>query len=389
MGDNIRLGRVAGFPVAVNWSVLVLLWLFTWSLSDYTLPQGAPGHSPAAYWFAGLVGGVLLLASLLAHELAHALVARRAGVEVKGLTLWLFGGVANLGGEARTPAADLRIAIVGPATSLGLAAGFGATAVALDGLGIAHLVVSVAWWLSGINLMLGLFNLVPGAPLDGGRVLRAVLWRRTGDRARAAIGAARAGRVVAFGLVGLGLVEFLAGGGLGGLWLVFLGWFLLTAARAEETDVLTRQLLAGVRVGDVMSSDPVVGPAWFNVDAFVDRYVLGNRHSAYPVAGTDGEIQGLVDLDRLRAVLPADRETTRVSQVAIPLSQVPTATPEEPLEELLGRLSPATRGRALVFGDGRLVGILTPTDVARAIEIGRLRTSASRSPSGHSDSLPR
>ena len=205
MGD-IPIGRIAGFRVKANWSVLVILWLFTWSLAS-TLPDTSPGYPKAAYWVAGLSGALVLLASLLAHELTHAFFARRAGVTVEGVTLWLFGGVTRLGGEARTPREAFRIAVSGPLMSVVLAAVFGAVAFGLGAVGVAPVVVGVAWWLAGINLVLGLFNLLPGAPLDGGRVLKAYLWRRTGDPVRAGVGAARAGRVVAFILIGAGLVD--------------------------------------------------------------------------------------------------------------------------------------------------------------------------------------
>ncbi|MDQ6614659.1 MAG: site-2 protease family protein [Actinomycetota bacterium] len=352
----------------------MIFGLFTWSLATVWLPAQAPGHSAAAYWASGIGGAVLLLACLLAHELAHAVVARREGIEVEGLTLWMFGGVASLGGEAPTAAADLRIAIVGPATSLALAAGFGLMAGALATVGASDLVVSVAEWLAGLNLLLGLFNLVPGAPLDGGRVLRALLWRRHGDRVRAALTATRAGRMVAFGLIGLGLVEVLAGGGVSGLWLVLIGWFVFNAARAEEASILNRCLLAGVRVGDVMSPEPKAAPGWLSVDAFIEDYVLGSRHSAYPVARLDGRIQGLVSLAQLRAVAPAARMTVLVADVAIPLADVPVATTDEDLVSLLSRLSPATGGRALVFAGDKLVGIVTPADVSGALERMALRS---------------
>lgn len=372
MSEDIRLGRIAGFPVAMNWSVLVILWLLTWSLAEGSLPHAAPGHAPGTYWVAGLAGAALFFGSLLAHELAHAVVARRAGVEVKGITLWLFGGVASLGGEAPTPRADFRIAAAGPATSLGLAAGFGLVAVSLNTVGAAHIVVAVAGWLAGINLLLGVFNLVPGAPLDGGRVLRAFLWRRHGDRARAAVSAAHAGRIVGYGLIGLGLLEFLVGAGIGGLWLVFIGWFILSAARAEQADVVARHVLRGVRVADVMSRSPQVAPGWITVEEFVERYLLGSRHSAYPVEGFDGRVHGLVTLAQLRAVQPHERASARVIDVAMPLNDVPSASPDEPLVVLLERLSSAAGGRALVFDGAELVGILTPADIARAIDVRTL-----------------
>ena len=369
------LGRVAGFPFAVKWSVLVILALFTWSLATGWLPTQAPGHSGAAYWASGIGGAVLLLACLLAHELAHAVVARREGVAVKDLTLWMFGGVASLGGESPTATADLRIAIAGPATSLALAAAFGFSAAALTTVGASVLLVSVVEWLAVVNLLLGLFNLVPGAPLDGGRVLRALLWRRHGDRVRAALTATRAGRTVAFGLIGLGLVELLAGGGVSGLWLALIGWFVLNTARAEEASILNRGVLAGVRVADVMSPDPKTAPGWLTIDAFIEGYVLGNRHSSYPVEDLDGRIQGLVSLAQLRAVLPAARATVHVAEIAIPRADVPTTTTDEDLVSLLPRLSSATGGRTLVFDGDKLVGIVTPTDVSGALERMALRSN--------------
>lgn len=373
MADDIKLGRVAGFPLAMNWSVLLIAWLLTWSLATGSFPYDAPGHSPSTYWITGLVAALVFFASLLAHELAHAVVARRAGVEVKGLTLWLFGGVATLGGEPPTPRADFRIAAAGPATSLGLAAAFGLVAGGLDVLGVAHLAVVAARWLAGINLMLGLFNLIPGAPLDGGRLLRAFLWRRHGDRVRAAVTAARAGATVGYGLIGLGLLQFLAGASVGGLWLVFIGWFVLGAARAEEAAVLTRDALGGLRVADVMTPRPVVAPGSITVRDFIERYLLGSPHSAYPVEGPGGGIVGLVTLAQLRGVPAAARDETTVVDIAVPLTDVPVAAPDDALVPLLERLTGQTGGRALVFDHGALVGIVTPTDIARATELRDLR----------------
>ncbi|MGZ4576641.1 MAG: site-2 protease family protein [Mycobacterium sp.] len=372
MRDAIPIGRIAGFPVNVHWSVLVILWLFTWSLAS-TLPGTVKGYSPVAYWAAGACGALVLLASLVAHELAHAVVARRAGVAVGSVTLWLFGGVTTLGGEAKTPKAAFRIAIAGPATSLALAVIFGGLVVALHTVGAAPIVVGVASWLAVINLLLGLFNLLPGAPLDGGRVLRAILWRRHGDSVRATIGAAHAGRVVAFILIGLGLAEFLLGGLVGGVWLAFIGWFIFAASREEETRISTQQMFSGVRVADAMTARPHTAPGWITVDDFVQRYVLGDRHSAYPVVDRSGSISGLITLRQLRDVAPERRATTVVGDIAQPLHEVPSGAPQEPLTALLERMAPAgPRSRALVFEGGQVVGIVTPTDVARLIEVYRL-----------------
>ena len=373
MRDAIPLGRIAGFPVKVHWSVLVILWLFTWSLASGWLPSDVKGYSHLVYWLAGACGAVVLLASLLAHELAHAVAARRAGVAVGDVTLWLFGGVTTLQSEAKTPKAAFRIAIAGPATSLALAALFGGLVAALRAMHAAPIAVGVANWLAVINLVLGVFNLLPGAPLDGGRVLRAVLWRRYGDSVRAGIGAARAGRVLAFILIALGLAEFVAGALVGGVWLAFIGWFIFAASREEETRITTQQLFAGVRVSDAMTARPHTAPGWITVEDFIQRYVLGDRHSAYPVAAQDGSIVGLVTLTQLRDVAPGRRTTTSVGDIALPLHAVPTAAPQEPLTALLERMASAgPRSRALVVDGGEVVGIITPSDLTRLMDVYRL-----------------
>ncbi|BCO34949.1 site-2 protease family protein [Mycobacterium heckeshornense] len=368
---SIPIGRIVGFPVSVNWSVLVILWLFTWSLAS-TLPVTTPGYPKGAYWLAGACGALILLASLLAHELTHAVLARRASVKVFDVTLWLFGGVTRLGGEPKTPIEAFRISVSGPLMSLALAAVFGATAYGLDELGVAHIVVGVAWWLAGINLLLGVFNLLPGAPLDGGRVLKAYLWRRYGDSVRAVIGAARAGRILAFILIAFGLLEFLTGALVGGVWLAFIGWFIFAASREEETQVITRQAVANVRVADVMTAQPHTAPADITVEDFIHRYLLGDRHSAYPVADRDGSIIGLITLAQLRGIPASERAATLVREAAIPLSQVPTAAPDEPLTTLLEHLKPESGNRALVVASGGLVGIVSASDLSRLIDVYRV-----------------
>ncbi|BBZ12750.1 site-2 protease family protein [Mycobacterium branderi] len=368
---GIPLGRIAGFPVTANWSVLVILWLFTWSLAS-TLPSAVSGYSAATYWFAGACGAVVLLASLLAHELAHAIVARRAGVKVIDVTLWLFGGITRLGGQAKTPQTAFRIAVSGPVTSLALAAGFAAAAAGLATIGGPDIATSVFWWLAGINLLLGLFNLLPGSPLDGGQVLRAWLWRRYGDPVRAAVGAARAGRALALVLIGLGFVEFLAGAFVAGIWLAFIGWFIFTAAHTDETQILARNALTGVRVADTMTAHPHTAPAGITVADFIERYLLGDRHSAYPVQDRDGSISGLVTLTQLRQVPPGRRGETLVGEIAVPLDRVPTAAPNEPVTALLERLSATQQSRALVVDEGRVVGIVTASDLTRLVDVYRL-----------------
>ncbi|HEY7605414.1 MAG TPA: site-2 protease family protein [Actinomycetes bacterium] len=366
MRESVRLGRIAGIRVGVNWSIVVVFWLICWSLAAAVLPQQVPGATTAAYWAAGVATAVAFFASLLAHELGHAVVARRTGLPVEGITLWLLGGVAKLEGEAADPWAELRIAAVGPLISLVLAAAAASVAAVA---GPPRLLVASVAWLARVNLLLAVFNLLPAAPLDGGRLLRGLLWWRTKDRLRSAVAAARMGRLLGALLVGLGFGELVVGAGIGGLWLALLGWFLLSAARAEETSARLRQTLGAVRVDQVMTADPVVGPSWLTVSAFLEDDALRHRCPAFPLRGVDGTLVGLVTLARLTTVPARQRPTTRVDSVMCPLAHVPTATPEEPLVDLLARLgSGCGGGWALVVQDGQLLGMVSPAAIARALQ---------------------
>lgn len=376
MEQSFRIGRIAGIEIGANWSVGVIFWLITWSLADGILPTEAPGHATATYWAAAAVGGVAFFGCLLAHELAHAVVARRAGMAVEGITLWLFGGVSRLGGEAPDPLTELRVALVGPTTSLGLGAGLGALAWATSPLG--DLFSSTVAWLAAVNLVLGVFNLVPAFPLDGGRVLQAVLWQRRGDLRQATITAVAAGQGFGYFLIGVGLLGATSGGGISSIWLIFLGWFLLIAARAEGSAVTVRSLLAGVRVRDVMSPHPATVPADLSVEDLLHEYVLRFRHSAYPVLGADGTPVGLVTLDGIRGVATGQRVTTSVRTITVPIGEVPAVSPHDLLVDALTRVGEAAGGRALVVEAGRLVGILCAADVQRALQLAELTSTATR-----------
>lgn len=385
MNESIRIGRIAGIPVGFNWSVLVIFWLIAWGLAAGRFPADHPGYADATYWAAGAVTAAVFFASLLAHELGHALVARRLGMGVEGITLWLFGGVAKLGGDAATPRAELQVGAVGPAISLAAAGIFTLIAVVAHVVGAPELAVGIPAWLARINLVLALFNLVPAYPLDGGRVLRAILWARHGDRLRATATAARSGRAFGYTLIALGLFGFAGGGTVGGLWFVFIGWFLLAASRAEEAQVVLRDALGGLRVRDVMSAEPVVAPASATVDELLESYALRHRFTAFPLVDHAGGLVGLITLARLKAVSPDRRRSVSVGALACPLPDVPTAAPDDPLVDLIERMAAGNENRALVLDGGRLVGIVSPTDIARAVEIVTLRspgTSAGLSSTG-------
>jgi Zn-dependent protease len=366
MTASIRFGRIAGIPVGASWSALLIALLFAWSLGGDLLPAQVPGLVPAAYWLAGAAGAGLFLASLLAHEIGHALVARRAGLRVRGITLWLLGGVAQLEDEPASPRDELRVAIVGPAISLALAGAFGVAAAALSVVGAPALLVVMAAWLALGNVALGVFNLLPAAPLDGGRVLRGLLWRRHGNRVRAAVTATRAGVWVGTGLVAYGLLGAFTGWGIGTLWTALVGWFLVIAARQErELALLGGGLDHGLRAAQVMTPAPAVAPAWFTVDAFLRNYVEPWQAAALPLRGFDGHPAGVVTAAALYAV-PADRRhIVRAGDVAIPMSALVLVGPDEPVADLAARLA-GGRTVAVVVSGGQLLGLITAADLARA-----------------------
>jgi Zn-dependent protease len=237
MNESMHLGRVSGIRLAANWSLFPISLLIGSTLAVSLLPAAAPGYSTWAYWLFGVITAAAFYACLLAHELAHALVARRHGVETRSIVLWLFGGIAQLQGDTPSARAELQVAAAGPAASLAIAAISAVASWLLGEIGISALLVASLGWLAGINALLAVFNLLPAFPLDGGRILRALLWRHWGDRVRATTFAAGVGTAGGFVLIAIGILEFLTGGALGGIWLALIGWFITVAARQQRERV--------------------------------------------------------------------------------------------------------------------------------------------------------
>jgi Zn-dependent protease/CBS domain-containing protein len=361
------LGRYGGVPVRVHWSVVIIMALIAAGLAGSAFPVAYPGRATWTYVVAGLAAAVVFLLALLAHEVSHAVVARRNGVTVRSITLWLFGGVAQLNGEADSPGAELRIAGVGPLVSLLIGLGFLVLGAGLSVAGVTGLLLGALSWLAWINILLALFNVLPGAPLDGGRLLRAALWKWRGDRVWAAKTASEAGRGLGMVLIGLGLAEVLLAGTLAGLWLALIGWFILGAAGSELQAARQESTLAGVRVADVMTALPDTAPPDISVGDFVDRYLFAHRHSTFPLV-EQGRPVGLVTLRRVKALPAFERYRTPLGAISCPMEEVPTASPGEPLTALISRLNRSADGRALVLDHGKLAGIVSPADITRAID---------------------
>jgi Zn-dependent protease len=376
--SGLRLGRILGIEVAADLGVLLFGGLLTWILATSILPASEPGRTGTAYWSVAALGTLLFIGSLLAHELGHSLVARRNDIEVAGITLWMFGGVAELRSEAKTAGAELRIALAGPAMSFLVGAISIGAALGLSRIGAPDLYVVALGWLGVVNIFLGVFNLLPGAPLDGGRVLAAIIWMIRGDRLQAKVWAARTGRVVALLIVAAGFAEvFLLRSGTG-LWTVFIGWFLLSGARVEEAHYAGEAALGTMPVSAAMEQDPASVRTWATVGDAVRGPLATGGQNAVPVLDWNEQVAGVITMAQVRRI-PADRwESTTVSDAMLPAAQLPTAMPTEQLTSVLERIRATSGGFALVLDRGRLVGLLTPDGINRAITFGQMARRAGR-----------
>ena len=371
MNDSMGLGSWRGIRVGVHWSVLLIAWLLAWGLATQLLPAAAPGATPLAYWASGITVAILFFGSLLAHELAHAFFARRAGIEVEGITLWLLGGVAKLGGEAPTPGHELRIAASGPITSGLLGVGWWAVAVAVGSMGMPALVAESAMWLGRVNIILAVFNLLPGAPLDGGRITKAIAWHFGRDRLRASLLATRLGRVLGFGLIAFGILELFAGANLGGLWTIVIGLFLTGAAAAEREQAVVQDVLAGVRIREVMAPDPIRVPAGITVDVFAEGVLIAQRQTAALVVEAGGAPFGIAGLSEVGRLRGRARTEARVRDIAVPHQTVPVVAPDDDLLAALRRTGAGAAGGPsylLVIDGGEVVGLVSQAELARSLE---------------------
>jgi Zn-dependent protease len=368
MGQTFSLGRISGIRIGVNWSVLLIVALLAYGLAAGQFPAEAPRRPAVEYATAAVVTAIAYIGSLLAHELGHSLVARRNGLGVEGITLWLLGGVSRLQGEVSDPGAEVRVAGIGPLVSLVLGAAFSLLAWLVHASGVNGVVVAALAWLGGINILLAVFNVIPAAPLDGGRLLRAVLWAVTKDKLKASIWSARCGQAFGWLLAVAGAYLVLARREYNWLWFALVGWFLIAAATAESQQATMQSLLRTVAVREIMTPNPVTVPASATVAEFMNDYLPWYRHSAYPVVDDEGQVVGLTTLRRINQVPVSERGRTTLRDAACQLPEVARATPDEPVADVLPRLNTCSDGRALVFSDGRLVGIVSATDVSRALE---------------------
>jgi Zn-dependent protease len=379
---GVGLGRIHGIEIRLDLSVAIIFFLVIYSLGSGLFPQWHPEWSSASIWLTAIAAGVLFFASLLAHELAHSLVAQRYGIPVPRITLFVFGGVSELGREPASPRAELHIAIVGPLMSFAIALTCGVIGAylagptfldalradpeaAIGGLGAG---ATLLLWLGPINAMLAVFNLVPGFPLDGGRVLRAALWWLGGDLRRATEWASRAGRGFAWALMALGVLQALGGAVVPGLWLLLIGWFLNNAARGSYLQLLLTQTMESVRVRDLMRTRYETVEADAPLKEFIDRKLLRSDQIAWPVL-RQGRPIGLIGLDSIRAVLDQEREPQTVAEATQPIDE--TIGPDEQGRDALRLLGRVRQDPIPVLDGGDIVGLLFHADLMRWLVLHR------------------
>jgi Zn-dependent protease/CBS domain-containing protein len=358
------IGRIGGIEIRIDpsWSFIAFLIAYSFYLVIDLEFETIGTVSTTA--IAGVMA-LIFFASVLLHELAHSWLAVERGVQVESITLFLFGGATKADLETENPTDELLIAAVGPLTSLGLAGGFWLVALAFGSGSIGGFVAGRLGW---INLALAVFNLVPGFPLDGGRVLRSLVWRRTGDIVHATRMAARGGQLVGYGLIALGLFEILFLNALiGGLWLIAIGWFLSQAAQASFMQMQMRHMLAEVPASRIMSDGLVEIPDHLSLEQAVDEYFMSHDFNAFPVSDGDHTL-AILTVSAVKGVPRDDWSTRTVREVAEPLGGACMVSPSEPLDEVVGKLMGGDLRRVVVVDEGHVKGIITPRDLSRWLQ---------------------
>ncbi|MCF4967298.1 site-2 protease family protein [Nostoc sp. CMAA1605] len=365
--QGFRLGSIFGFEIRIDLSWLLIFFLVLWTLSAGLFPANYPGLDNITYLGMGIVATLLFFASLLAHEISHSFVARSKGIPVEGITLFIFGGVSRTRVDASTPGDEFQIAIIGPVTSLILAALFALLWYIGHIAGWSVVVNGVTSYLASINLALAIFNMLPGFPLDGGRVFRSLLWKYTNNLKKATQIASTGGKWLGYLLIALGLLQMFGGAVIGGLWLILIGWFLYTAAEASYEEILLRTSLQGVRAREIMTPYPETVDANLTLQELVDKYFLSRRYQSFPVMA-DSQPIGMITLNQVRDI-PRDEWTHRtVQETMIPTEQGLSANPEEPMPQILQKMQESGVRRVLVTQDGLLAGIITANDIANWLQ---------------------
>lgn len=369
-GTQIKLFRLAGFDVNLDLSWVFIALLISWTLATGYFPELYPGFESATYWSMGVIGAAGLFLSIVLHELSHSVVARRYGIPISGITLFIFGGVAQMEREPPTARAEFMMAIAGPLASLGLSLLFYISAALAVAAGAAAPISGVLTYLALINLIVAVFNMVPAFPLDGGRVYRAWLWGRMGDMVAATRRAALAGQIFGLMLIGLGVASLISGHIIGGLWWGLIGLFLHSASRNAITQLESQKLLESETVERVMTHSPLTVPANITLRQLVDNYIYGSFHETFPVMD-GGRLAGSIGVNDLRGTNKDEWDRFLVSDAMHPLSALNTIGLNDKTETALRKMREGGHSRLLVVENGRLAGIVALRDIMRLLSLKR------------------
>lgn len=366
-GGNLKVARILGIDILIHWSWLAIFFLLTWWLALGLYDELYPQWSDGERWTAAVVSSLLLFVSVLLHELSHSIMAIRRGIPVRSITLFIFGGVAALSEEPEKPKQEFEIAVVGPLTSFVLALVFGLLAL-LFGARDEKPAGAVLGYLAFINLILAAFNLLPGFPLDGGRLLRAALWSRSGDLVKATQRAAMAGATLSLVLMGFGVVSLLAGNFLGGIWFIVIGWFLRSAAEASHRQVVMKEALEGVALLSLVNRYVQSVPPATSVLELVQDYIEVHSQRAFPVMKGD-ELLGVVTLSDVRKLARERWPATSVADIMTPLEAIVQLTTADAASEALKLMTQRDVNQVAVVDDGRFVGFFSHSDLLRLLQI--------------------
>lgn len=368
MKGTISLGRIYGIEIEINASWLVVFALITYSLATSNFPQNYPKWPVVFMWsFAGLIA-VMLLVSILLHELCHSLVSKRLGINVKRITLFIFGGMAEIEKEPDRPAKEFKIALAGPAMSLFLFFLFWLSAMLSTILGIPEYIIVFFSYIAGINLTLAIFNLIPAFPMDGGRVLRALIWQITHNLQKATKITTGIGRIFGYLLSLIGILYIVYGVFLNGIWLVFIGFFIGQSAKSSYQSLMITDLLGKTSVRKFMTEEVVSVDEQLSIKELVELYFLKYKFVMFPVKRQD-EIVGIVNISSIQDLSPDSWKSITVKEVMLPLTDDMIALPEETVADVLNKLFGNEAGRVLVMEQNRLIGIVTRTDVLNYLRI--------------------
>jgi len=366
--SNFRLFKIFGIPLEINVSWFIIFGLVSWSLVSFYFPTHYPSFSVTTHWVMGLVAALLLFVSVILHELGHSIVAKTHGVPIKRITLFLFGGVSQLAKESADPLTEIKIAVAGPAVSYVLMIVFFALSHVVSRGASPEGVAPVLSYLAYVNGILGTFNLIPGFPLDGGRLLRAIIWKVTGNLRRATYVASKVGGIIGIIFIALGFLLVFRGSFIGGLWLVLIGFFLRQAAGASYLQVVIDSTLKGVTVGDIMKPDVITVTEDLSIQSLVDDYFFKYHFDCFPVSD-GGTLKGLITVNELKDLPKARWQETRVRDIMQPDSVNIRARVDEEASQVLKRVIRDRCGKLPVVSGDRIVGIITRRDIMEALRV--------------------